>query len=200
MDTRAPRLLDGERMKTPPVLSAAVAAAWLAIALAPGCGKQAEGDRCDRDRNGNDDCESEFVCTAAAELLDDSIDRCCPPGGGTGKCALKVGGTGGTSGDGGGGASGASGSSGASGASGASGSSGASGASGASGSSGASGGTGGATTDAALCRYTSECPGDLVCGPGGICQPECATSEDCAPPLVCSATGSCVAPIEGGTG
>lgn len=117
----------------------------------PGCAKQAEGERCDFNRNGHQDCETPLVCVPATELIDDSTDRCCPEEGqsiGDDRCLRSTGsgGTGGTGGSGGkdagtGGTD--SGSGGVSGGGGASGSGGASGGGGASGSGGASGGTSG---------------------------------------------------------
>ncbi|MEZ4226308.1 MAG: hypothetical protein R3B13_35510 [Polyangiaceae bacterium] len=54
----------------PPLLFALVA-----------CAGQSEGERCDFNNSGQDDCESGLVCVQAAELLDSSTDRCCPPEG-----------------------------------------------------------------------------------------------------------------------
>jgi hypothetical protein len=56
--------------------------AWL-LALALGCGRQGEGERCDR-KNGTEgpdsDCADGLVCTESARL-DTVSDICCPPEG-----------------------------------------------------------------------------------------------------------------------
>jgi hypothetical protein len=74
-------------------------------ALVPGCGKQDEGERCDKTAAGNSDCDSGLVCVPANELVDKSTDRCCPPEGeriSDSRCARSgTVGTGGTSGSGG---------------------------------------------------------------------------------------------------
>ncbi len=46
------------------------------VAAAPGCSRQAEGDRCDS-QNGNADCEDGRVCRTAGSLNAPS-DVCCP--------------------------------------------------------------------------------------------------------------------------
>jgi hypothetical protein len=172
---------------------------------APGCGKQGEGERCDKQRNNDTDCEAGLVCTRADDLVDKSqnaADRCCPPEGETitdDRCqrSTGTGGSGGT--DAGtdsssGGQSGASGSSGTAGAAGAAGSGGTSGSGGSGGVSGG-GGTGGSGVE---CTYSSQCDGDQICGPTGVCQPECAGDggKDCLAGEVC-VNGSCVA-LDGG--
>ena len=48
---------------------------------APGCSEQGEGERCDLEKNGNQDCETGLVCVSAADLIDHATDRCCPPAG-----------------------------------------------------------------------------------------------------------------------
>ena len=110
-----------------------------AVLLALACGKQGEGERCDAERSGNADCESGLQCVSSAELLDATVDRCCPgPLESSGECARRGGsvGTGGTPGS--GGTSGAS----AAGAAGVAGSAGNAGMSGGAGSGGTSGGAG----------------------------------------------------------
>lgn len=51
----------------------------LAGSLVFGCAKQGEGERCDLDAAGNDDCDTGLVCVDSALLADKSTDRCCPP-------------------------------------------------------------------------------------------------------------------------
>src|SRR5262245_49136529 len=52
------------------------------ICWAPGCGKQAEGERCDYAHSGEAaDCESGLVCVPKAELVNGDTDRCCPANG-----------------------------------------------------------------------------------------------------------------------
>jgi len=61
----------------------------ISLLLAPAtlaCSDQAEGERCDYDRSGNNasnqgrDCESGLECVPASQLLaHDGADRCCPP-------------------------------------------------------------------------------------------------------------------------
>jgi len=131
---------------------------------APGCAKQAEGERCDFNRSGNDqsntqgvDCEDGLICVQADELIDKSTDRCCPPEGTTpsdDRCLRDTGtgiggsgGTGGTDGGGTGGTGGAAGSGGSAGAAGAGGTAGAAGSAGAAGASGAAGNAGSSGTD-----------------------------------------------------
>lgn len=53
-----------------------IVAALFLIAAAPGCSRQAEGDRCDS-QNGNADCEDGLVCRTAGSLNAPS-DVCCP--------------------------------------------------------------------------------------------------------------------------
>jgi hypothetical protein len=49
------------------------------IALAaPGCSQQGEGERCDKNKNGDLDCDSGLVCVKKNELIDNVTDRCCP--------------------------------------------------------------------------------------------------------------------------
>lgn len=45
--------------------------------LAPGCNNQGEGDRCDKNNNLDDDCNSPLVCT----VTQGGTTRCCPPPG-----------------------------------------------------------------------------------------------------------------------
>ena len=44
------------------------------------CSKQGEGERCDRQVNEDEDCESGLVCKTK-ETLNQPTDRCCPPEG-----------------------------------------------------------------------------------------------------------------------
>lgn len=53
----------------------------LGAALVPGCSKQGEGERCDKDAARNEDCDSGLVCIPKNQLADESTDRCCPPDG-----------------------------------------------------------------------------------------------------------------------
>lgn len=114
-----------------------------AVLLALACGKQGEGERCDAERSGNADCESGLQCVSSAELLDATVDRCCPgPLESSGECARRGGGvgTGGTTGSGGTSGASAAGAAGVAGTAGNAGTSGAPG--GAAGSAGTSGGAG----------------------------------------------------------
>jgi len=63
-----------------PLVRAALLAAT-AFAIATGCSRQAEGERCDFFNAGDQDCDSGLVCTPCGALQQDSIDRCCRPGG-----------------------------------------------------------------------------------------------------------------------
>lgn len=149
------------------------------LAVGPGCGRQPEGERCNR-ANGNLDCQnggSSLVCTVSSELRrgDDKVDRCCPARGETitdSRCERRVGGNeGGAPGEGGAPAT------------------------------GATNNEGGSTTVGQSgdgCSYNSECDEGLICGPGGVCQPECRVTRDCDSGEVCSAF-RCV-PAEGGSG
>ncbi|HEU5076815.1 MAG TPA: hypothetical protein VFU02_21645 [Polyangiaceae bacterium] len=47
-------------------------------------------------------------------------------------------------------------------------------------------------TTGGSCTHTSQCPTDLVCGPQGLCQPECLEDRDCTAPLICSSNNRCV--------
>jgi hypothetical protein len=56
-----------------------------ALCLSVGCGKQAEGERCDP-ANGSLDCDTGLVCRNAADLglgAETGAALCCPPAGGT---------------------------------------------------------------------------------------------------------------------
>ena len=48
--------------------------------LCSACGKQAEGEKCDKRalNDGNSDCQDGLVCEARANLNGSSHDRCCP--------------------------------------------------------------------------------------------------------------------------
>jgi hypothetical protein len=50
----------------------------VAALSAPGCSQQGEGERCDRFKAGDGDCDSGLECVALSELLDRTSDRCCP--------------------------------------------------------------------------------------------------------------------------
>jgi hypothetical protein len=52
-----------------------------AAALSAGCSRQAEGERCDAEWAGDQDCDSGLVCKACGELDDHIVDRCCPADG-----------------------------------------------------------------------------------------------------------------------
>jgi hypothetical protein len=127
----------------------------LVLSAFPACSKQGEGERCDAINAGNDDCASGLECVAAKQLHDKQADRCCPVGGGSSSNDLC------RLEEGTGGTSGAGGSSG-------------------------TGGSAGSDAGATKCQYTSQCLLlGQVCGPTGVCQPECAQNRDCK-------TGSCV--------
>jgi hypothetical protein len=51
-----------------------------AAAFSAGCTRQAEGERCDAEWAGDQDCESGLICKACGSLADVTVDRCCPPG------------------------------------------------------------------------------------------------------------------------
>lgn len=157
------------------------------------CADQSEGERCDFNNSGDDDCESGLTCVQARELLDGSTDRCCPPEGAAisdDRCARSGPGTGGSAG--------AAGSAGSAGSSGASGSAGTSGSGGVGGSAGSSGSGGNA--DAGGCTHSSQCPGTEVCGPGGVCQKECLGNKDCQDGKTCNlATNTCETAKDAGT-
>ncbi|HEV8547579.1 MAG TPA: hypothetical protein VGQ57_01105 [Polyangiaceae bacterium] len=59
----------------------AVLLAATAFAIATGCSRQAEGERCDYHNAGDQDCDDGLVCTPCGNLQQKSIDRCCRPGG-----------------------------------------------------------------------------------------------------------------------
>jgi hypothetical protein len=76
-----------------PLLRLVVRASLLALAagsLGVGCSRQGEGERCDLRANGHDDCDSGLLCFSCLDLNDHDVDRCCPPGGGTGACTLAA--------------------------------------------------------------------------------------------------------------
>ena len=85
------------------------ALALLLGAFAPSCKAQGEGERCDKGKNQNADCEPPLVCIAQNRLLENNADRCCPEVAGEesdSRCTRKVstsgtGGGAGTSGSGG---------------------------------------------------------------------------------------------------
>ena len=52
-----------------------------AFSVSSGCSRQAEGERCDFAWAGDQDCADGLVCTPCGNLQQQSIDRCCKPGG-----------------------------------------------------------------------------------------------------------------------
>lgn len=180
-------------MKTLPRLGVAL----LTVLLVSSCAKQGEGERCDRQYSGDEDCESGLVCVSASQLNGDA-DRCCPPqdeANSDSRCDRFAD----TpedddTTDGAGGAGGATGAGGTAGSPPSNGSTAGAAGLGVSGSSGAPAGPDTATE----CHYTSECAAPLVCGPTGRCQPECIDTRDCAAPLVCDPDShACVEANEG---
>jgi len=167
-----------ESKQRPPRAFAGVTLAVLVPVFAalsvPGCAKQGEGDRCDFTNSEHDDCEAEFECVPNDQLRGE-VDRCCPPVGESfsdERCTRITG------------SGGAGGSSGAAGAAGAAGEAG----SGSGGTAGADSGASDASSECSACRYSSDCAVNLVCGPGGCCQPECVSDRDCEPPRTCVAS------------
>lgn len=137
--------------------------------LAIGCSRQPEGARCSL-LNADSDCGGNLECTPASTLRDggDGVDRCCPEAGeGTedDRCIPRISGGG-------------------SGGSPAMGGASAGGEAGAPGSDPVSG-----IGDA--CNYDSDCLLPLVCGPSGLCQPECVKDRDCPAGEVCSEEQIC---------
>lgn len=53
----------------------------LLVLSVPACSEQAEGERCDRAKAGDTDCDAGLTCVAEGELLVKGADRCCPPEG-----------------------------------------------------------------------------------------------------------------------
>jgi hypothetical protein len=49
-----------------------------AVLTVPGCSQQGEGERCDKAKNGDEDCDSGLTCVAQNELIENVTDRCCP--------------------------------------------------------------------------------------------------------------------------
>jgi hypothetical protein len=76
--------------------------ALASVVFAPGCSRQAEGERCDT-ANGDSDCDDGLKCTSQNKLQSPGMsDRCCDPDGTTfsdSRCQPKTntGGTGGSS-------------------------------------------------------------------------------------------------------
>jgi uncharacterized membrane protein YgcG len=71
-------------------LARAVIVGFSAALTLVGCGKQSEGERCDRQAAGDTDCEEGLVCVECKSLKTGQVDRCCPPvsaGQSTGSCA-----------------------------------------------------------------------------------------------------------------
>lgn len=56
-------------------------ASFAALLSAPGCSLQGEGERCDRAKNADEDCDSGLTCVSAIKLLSQETDRCCPADG-----------------------------------------------------------------------------------------------------------------------
>ena len=58
----------------------AFAGAVLAVGLATtgACSNQSEGQRCNLDGNGNDDCIDGLICTSQRDLFGVNSDVCCP--------------------------------------------------------------------------------------------------------------------------
>lgn len=51
----------------------------LLLALAAGCSKQGEGERCDREAAGDNDCEPPLICQdVGQQSAANPIQRCCP--------------------------------------------------------------------------------------------------------------------------
>lgn len=90
-------------MKRPFVLPTLILSLAAFIAVAPGCDRQGEGERCS-ELNGNEDCSGSLVCRQGARL---NVSVCCPESGfNDPRCnpaigvsgASGAGGTGGTNG------------------------------------------------------------------------------------------------------
>ena len=162
------------------LLSAVGAVPVLLVLWAPGCAKQGEGERCDFNNSGHDDCEIGLECVPGDLLIDHSTDRCCPPEGTdvTDEHCLRSTGVGGSGGSDGGKPDGSTGGS-------------------DSGTGGSDSGTGGTGEAGVECHYDSECDGTLVCGPTGVCQVECAAPKDCSGGKTC-VNGTCVPPSDAG--
>jgi hypothetical protein len=75
-----------------------------------GCGRQSEGERCDKRAAGDTDCNDGLICIQCIDLARGVVDRCCPSEPGsqsdarcdradpqrpTGACQSATGGTGG---------------------------------------------------------------------------------------------------------
>lgn len=76
------------------------------LSSAVGCTAQGEGERCEKAKTQNADCEPPLVCIVKGDLLEGTSDRCCPAVSGEetdSRCTRKAPGTGtgGTSGAGG---------------------------------------------------------------------------------------------------
>src|SRR5688572_32886562 len=80
-----------------------------ALTTSGGCSRMSEGEHCDFQNAGDQDCDDGLVCVPACELVNDGegADRCCPPVGqgvGDSRCqrgassACTVPGAGGTTG------------------------------------------------------------------------------------------------------
>jgi hypothetical protein len=50
----------------------------IAVLTVPGCSQQGEGERCDSNKNGDEDCDSGLTCVSENLLLERTSDRCCP--------------------------------------------------------------------------------------------------------------------------
>jgi hypothetical protein len=61
------------------VVTSLVFASAALLFVSVGCSQQAEGERCDKAKNGDADCDSGLICVPKAELLEQITDRCCLP-------------------------------------------------------------------------------------------------------------------------
>ena len=61
-----------------PFTASLLALALLLGAFAPACKAQGEGERCDKAKTQNADCEPPLVCISSERLLENNSDRCCP--------------------------------------------------------------------------------------------------------------------------
>lgn len=52
------------------------------LMTAGGCSRQGVGERCDKQANGDEDCEDGLTC----KNISTNVDRCCPESGGGPKC------------------------------------------------------------------------------------------------------------------
>ena len=163
------------------LLGPAAAGSLLLLSWAPGCANQSEGDRCDNQRNGSQDCEPPLVCWAASDLATGDSDRCCPISGspisddrclpatthvnhdaGTDAVAESSGGD--------------------------------------SEADSTSDSSDAVSEEASSqsCTHSSDCPGTLVCGPTGVCQLQCINAKDCGLGETCKNNICVIAPPDAG--